>query len=404
MPNLNWLLFNNPVYDSTSAYFFDLTRTNITAASFSTIAQGGFGDANLEIEEPPARLIQLALDSFLMKRVVAYDGAGRVAYEGFVAEIDATLERQRFIRSMDQFSNRVYVEHKYRNGQGTPCAKGATCIGRQTRDEDDVATTQTQTEWGIKTATLDLNPFGHVAITDAQNAGDLYLRHSLRASAVDFQQYGEEPQPNHISLGIWGYYATLQWNIQTRKYATATEIATIVKGGLTSIVVGGGNLTSAPQFISSDHSDIATTGRTIKYNVQRKRMTFMDYIQGALIEGDSNARRLFFQILDNRRPRLFARPAAARFYATNDLDRIWNEQHTVIPPYMMRAGGYIATENFNESFDPIADIQTRRHTSLVDRTIYDDMTGRLSIPPPDNVISPERLLARTYRKTKKHLY
>lgn len=404
MPILNWQLFNNPVYDATSAYFFDLNRTNITAASFSTIAQGGFGDANIEIDEPPARLIQMALDTFLMKRVAVFDGAGRMAYEGFIAEIDATLDNQRFIRSMDTFANRVYVNHKYKNGQGTPCAKGATCIGRQTVDEDDVATTQTQTEWGIKTATLDLNPQGHITIADATDVGELYLRSSLRASAVDFQQNVDEPQPNHISLGIWGYYATLQWNYQTRSYRTATEIATIVKGGLTAITVGGGGLTSSPQFISTDHSDIATTGRTIKYNIQRKWMTFMDYIQGALVEGNSDARRLFFQILENRRPYLFARPAAARYYVTNGLDRVWNEQHTVIPPYMMRAGGYIATENFNESFDPISDIRTRRHVSHVDRTFYDDMTGRLSIPPPENIISPERLLARVWRGTKKHLY
>lgn len=401
MPNLNWLLFNNPVYDSTSAYFFDLTRTNITAAGFSTLAQGGFGDANIEIETPPARLIQMALDSFLMKRVVAYDGAGRMAYEGFIAEIDATMQNQRFVRSMDTFANRVYVEHKYKNGQGTPCARGADCIGRQTRNESNVATTITQTEWGIKANTLDLKPRGYVSIADAQDAGDLYLKSSLRASAVDFQQYTEEPQPNSLSLGIWGYYATLQWNMQNRGYRTATEIATIVKGGLTA---GSGSAGYTPQFISTDHSDIATTGRTITYNVNRKRMTFMDYVQGALIEGDSNARRLFFQILENRRPYLFARPAAARYSVTNGLDRVWNEQHTVVPPYMVRAGGYIATENFNESFDPISDILNRRHTSLVDRTSYDDMTGKLSIPPPENVISPERLLARVWRGTKKHLY
>ncbi len=392
MRSLTWQVHTNPFFDATSPLLFDFEHTDLEAAAFSTLAQGGFGDGQLTVKEPSPDFIRNAVDTWMMKRVVATDGAGRVAYEGFVAEIDARLNHHAYVRSIDAFSNRVRVAYKYQ-GQGS-CPKGASCSGTQVVNEADVGTSLTQTEWGIKEDSVDITGFGIVPAAVALGAGKTFLRQSLRAHTIDFQLGSDEPTDNSITLTLWGYYSTLQWRTQNRSFRTLTDIGTIVATAL--------SWRTGVQFISTDQSNIQTVGTTIRYNINAKKMPYQDYIQGAILNGDTNAKQLFFQILEDRKPYLFPRPAATRYVANYDDSRIWDKDHKVVPPYLVRAGSYILPETMNESLDPVVDILTRPHASFVNTTHYDDISGKLSIPPAEQVVSPERLFARARRNYRRY--
>jgi hypothetical protein len=262
------------------------------------------------------------------------------------------------------------------------------------------ATSTTQTDYGIKEDYLDITGFDNTNATIAADSGEKFLLNSLRARTLDFQLGDEEMRPNSLSFSIWGYYTTLQWRHYERAFKTAVDVGTIVstalaysKSSASSHAYGG----IAP-FISSDRSNIQTIGRSITHNQSGKPVILQDYIQGAIAGGDSNGKQLFFQILADRKPYLFPRAAAARYYVNYNDPRIYDSDHKLIPPYMVRAGGFILSETLNDTFDPINDVFQRARASYVSRTVYDDLTGKLTIPQPDTLATPERIIARTSRQ------
>ena len=102
---LHWVAYENPVYSSASSFWFDFSGIGLKESRFTTIAQGGFGDASIEIQEPSEGLIADWFDNGLTKRVVAWDGAGNMAWEGYVAEIEGTVGSHRYVRSIDSYCN-----------------------------------------------------------------------------------------------------------------------------------------------------------------------------------------------------------------------------------------------------------------------------------------------------------
>lgn len=389
---LAWRLHVNPLVDSDSPFFRDLMRLNLTVAQFSTYAQGGFGDGQISIEDPPDALLREACDHWLGKRVVATDPAGRVAYEGFVAEVSATHGQSNYKRTLDSFANKLFVEYSWAGsyaGYGK-CPKGRQCNGRIALNETDADVDpngSTQAQLGIKEEWFDIGAISLISPTTARAEGAIKLKDLLRARTADWQ--GGEAQPSQIMLTLWGYYATLQWRKQSRKYKTATEIATIVSAALTG----------KAQYLSSDYTNIAATGNTIKFNGSGDPIWLQDYINQAIGFGDSAGRRLFFQIWQDRVPYLFARNAAPRYYVRADDLHTRNGQHEIIPPYLVRAGGIVIDESVEHTMDRKADAMDYYYRTAIEQTDYDDVTEQLTVPPPTDVeMSAERLLARARRR------
>lgn len=389
---LRWAAYNNPVYDTSSAFWFDFSGLGLIKAGFSTYAQGGFGNAELEIDNPSEGLISDWFDNGLTKRIVAWDGAGNMAWEGFVAEIEATIGSHRYVRSIDDYCNRVFVDYVYGGGS---CPKGSTCNGRVQRNESDVTTATTQAEYGIKEKWVSM---GKSVTTSAyaRAAADLLLRKSLTARSIELSlKNNQELMSNTLRLSLFGYYSTLQWRKANFKVTYPTDIAEIVKRAL--------NLGHA-QFISNDTGMIESTGNTIKYNTNGTLMWTQDFIQGALIDGDSEGKDLYFQILENRKPVLFSRTTAPRYLARENDTRIWNKTRGIVEPHMMRAGAYLMMENFARPIEPAADMQRRDRITFIERTSYDDITETLTLPAPSTTtITTERLLARARRSVYKYI-
>lgn len=383
---LTWCLYENPVYDSTSPLVADLARHKLTGASFSTLAQGGFADGSLAFGEVSERFARNALENWLTKRVVATDGGGRIAYEGYVAQINATLNNTRMVRSIDPYANRLFVDYRYGGGS---CPKGQTCKGRVQRNESNVAETITQTLYGIKEEWVDFSGYGVLTSGLATNIADIKLVGMLRARDYSFQISEPHKQPNELSLNLWGYYTTLQWRKQSRTFRKLTDIGTIVATALTS--------NSKAPFINGDQSQINTLSVTRKWNPEGRAMWLMDYIQGAIAEGDANGLQVEFQIWENRMPYLKSRSTAPRYFVRYDDMRVWDANRALIPPYMVRAGGFMISENMLESGIPFGDVTQRAHASYVERTTYDDIAEQLNVPHSGQLPTAERLLARARR-------
>lgn len=388
---LAWRLSVNPIVNSNSPLFRDLARLNVTTAQFSTYAQGGFGDGEITIEDAPTALITEASDHWLGKRIVATDPAGRVAYEGFVAEVSATNGQSNYRRTLDGFANRMYVEFTFGGsyaGYGK-CPKKKTCKGVVVILETDADVDPngiTTTTLGIKEEWTDAAGSSVTSPTNARAQGVVKLKEKLRARTADWQS-AENAAPQ-ISLSLWGYYSTLQWRKQSKIYKSLTEIATIVNGALSG----------KSQYISTDRTHLDTTGNTVKFNGGAEKMWLQDYIQQVVAMGDSNGRRLFFQIWQDRVPYLFARSTAVRYYGRADSKYIWNAAHERVEPYLIHAGGILIDESIEHALDKRSDAIDTLYRTVIEQTTYDDVTETLTIPPPTEIeMSTERLLARARR-------
>lgn len=388
---LYWRLHQNPLVNASSPLLRDLSTGNLkfTTARFATIAQGGFGDAALAFASPPDEIIRDAVDNWLMRRVVATDAQGRIAYEGFVAGVHATMGHHAYVRSMDSFHNITVAEFQWAGshvGYGK-CPKGAQCKGRLYSFESDVDPVgRTLTLLGPKEFWFQAGK-GVIAPALAQEEGKVKLRELLKKRGVDIDT--EQAQPNALELMIWGYNATLKWQKNTVGYKKYTEVSQIVKD---SLYVAD----SAP-FISTDTAQIQTTGKTILFNAGHDPQWVFDLIQMAIAAGDSNARILFFQIWEDRRPWLYARATSPRYFSRSDDNHFYDASRAPIPDYMVRAGGIVVAESEDIGLDKYSDVLGRRYRGLIERTDYDDLREKVTVPAPtDVVMSEDRLMARAY--------
>lgn len=391
---LTWRLYSNPISDSTSPLFLDLSRYTISQAQFSTYAQGGFGDGVLTITSPNATDVRAAAENWLMKRVEATDAEGRIAYEGFVSEVDAQSGYHHYWRSMDGFANRVLVWFRYAKlATGYPkCPKGSICVAKLRLDEEDVSALNTQTDLGIKEKWLDLTPRGRIKTEDAEQEGYTLLLDKLAARSIDTQLGRDLEAPrDQITLSLWGYYSTLSWREQYKAIKTSTDVALIIQQALSA--------SNTAQFLSDDYAQIPLTGKSIKFNVDKKSLWLTDYIQGAIKTASPNNRALFFQVLEGRQAHLFTRSTSPRYFTRSDSNHIYNEARGIIPPYMVRAGGFVVAENADVAVDDYDDVLGRRYAGLVESTLYDDKKETIKIPPPSELkINVQRLLAKQKKK------
>lgn len=393
-PKLTWLLYANPVYVAASPLIRDLSKLKPSQAQFSTIADGGFADGTLQFDNVSPQLFDEIWETWLVKRVTAVDGAGRIAYEGFVSEISATRGYHTYNQTVDAFTNRVFVEYTYAGGT---CSGGATCYGRAQRNETNVDSTAiTQTTIGIKEEWLDATGNGTITSAMANAMGDKRLLERIYQRSNNYMLGGgAEAQPASITLTIVGYYATLQWRKQSIVVRYATPVETIINNLLT---VG-----AKCEFLNTSAYDYVSTGRSITYNSNAALYWISDYIQDIIASGDSNGRRLLFQIWEDRTPYLSKRATAPKYFSASNDFRVYNSDRGSVPAYMVRAGGYIMANDMRAAMDENTDVGLRRRASFIEQTTYDAINDTLTIPPPSEQVNIERLLARARKQARKHV-
>lgn len=388
LPLLTWDLYANPIGVPSTPWERNLSRLNVTEATFGTIADGGFGQATLSFDKVSLGLMEEALNDWKMKRVVVSDSAGNIPYEGFIAEINATYGHHVYTWSIDPFFNRAIVVYD-------TTVKGATVSKREFVNETDIdATYSSQTSLGIKEEWLDY-PFGVTIATQANAYGKQRMKRVLKPLMSSLHLgTGSAMAENNLTLTIMGAYGTLLWRKTTAKATSATEIATLLATDLTSG-------TYAQYLTTSDLTQLATTGRSVTYNTHSSPIRLQDWIHGLLTGGDNAGRRLFFQVGAGRIPVLYSRRTAPVYFSQGKDWRILNSDRGVIPTYMVAAGGYVQADDLTDNLDEPSDVIGRVRASLIEQTQYDALTDSLDIDPPADLTDTRRLLARYARQSRK---
>ena len=390
-PALTFRMFANPIANSASPFERNLSDLNPTEASFSTIADGGFGGASLSFENMPRSILEEAINDWRMKRVTFTDSAGFTAYEGFVAEIVATIGQHVYTWSVDAFFNRAVVSYQYAGGT---CPAGATCNGQEIVNETALdATYATQAQLGIKDGEIDNGPDKTTA-AQANLRGKRELADVLKPLLTRVTLgSGAQPQANSLQLTLWSAWSTLMWRKVNLRNATPGEIRSLIINALTT-----GN--KAQYIDTSDLTQMETTGRLIPYNTSASPMWIQDYIMGAIEQGNSVGKRLFFQIAAGRIPVLYTRKTAPSYFSKAGEWRILNGDKGAIPPYAVQAGGYLQADDLTVGLDEPTDVLARARVSLISETNYDALNDVLEIPEADDLLDTRRLQAKVWRKEK----
>lgn len=392
MPRLDWDLFSNPIANSASPHERSLSALMPLEATFETVADGGFGEARLEFDNVDDALIDEVLNTWMMKRVTATDAAADFAYEGFVFEYTVTDGYQTHTRSIDDFFNRAFVRYAT---QGGDCQPGATCYPDEQVDETDIdATYDSQSRIGIKEEWID-EDLQSEALANAR--GKQMMTRVLKPMFSSFQfGTGAEWQPKHLELTLVGGFATLQWRKNVLRYPSGNgvkEISAVLKNllayqGKSQYLDTEGD--TFPQFES--------TGRNIIYNSGGAPVWNQDYVLDIIAAGSSTGKRLFFQIAPGLIPVLYTRKTAPTYYAKDGDWRVFNTDKGSVPPYLVRAGGYIQADNLSAPLDETTDVIGRGRGGLVEQTTYDAINDRLDIPPPASLQDVRRIWARQRKK------
>lgn len=390
---LDWSVYNNPVLSDGNVYLPALhTRGVVTEANFSTLALGGFGDGALTLQNVPDALIFDAVGigsagSWLMKEIRAHDAQGARAYEGIIAEIHAKHGKHRYNRMLTPMFNRIRCEY----WQPDPLHPGRRRQGISQRND-----TTSQALYGIKEYRLDITSEGTMTQAQATSRADEFLQMSKLPHEFDFEigeKQGDDTENanegNELQIKLWGYWSTLKWRYTNFRVRTPTDLKTIFyRAGnnlsLYTLYLNGYYL----QFVDNTvTTNLSNTNISIRFNSEGALMTVQDFVNAICGYGDANLRRAYFQIWENRVGYLAVRSTAPTLYTRSRDGRAWSVNHTPIPAYLVRAGGYLVPDDFPSSLDDYSgDIANDPRASFVDATNYDDMTGltRTQEPQADN--------------------
>lgn len=390
---LDWTLFNNPVLSDGQVYLPLSSRFEVSEASFGTTAVGGFADATLTLRDVPEAVLLDAVGSgtnnWLMKELRVHDAQGVRAYEGIVAEVSAQRGRHRYNRSLTNLYNRARVEY----WQPDPLHAGKRRQGLLQLND-----APSQALYGIKEYRLDLTQEGTLTQAQATARGSEFLELSrlpqsfsldMGVGDLDAETLGAETR-NELQLKCWGYWATFKWRYTNFRVRTARDLSAIFyKPGnnlsLFTLYLNG----YYAQFVNrSDFTQLANCQISIVYNSTGSLQTMQDYILALMKYGDANLRRANFQLWENRTPYLAVRSTAAQVYTRSDDGRVWSVNHTPLPAYLARAGGYVIAEDYQGSLDDYSgDVKSDPRAQFMDATTYNDLTGitQTTAPQEDNL-------------------
>lgn len=361
---LTWLMYDDPIQsDTLLCYLTD--RFDIAQAGFATLADGGFGEGQLGLQDVPDAVMDDINDNWLGRRVTAVDGAGNICYEGYVTELEYGRGQHAFRRSLDSFFNEVRVTYIWDSNGNT-----------KTKTADDTAS---QARYGVKHIEVDVTAQGKMSDAQAAGLAQVYLNRytALKQHRTAIASGMSAIEDGNVSLTLWGYLSTLKWmGKASTGWPSSTDIGQIVSDVLTNTYAVGLN-----QFISTDMEFIETTGNTIKYTPTG--FTYADRIISDVVAyGDSNQLRLLFQVWGDRLARLISRPTTAAYYTTSQLVRVRDAGRAPIPPWTVRAGQYMVFEDLPVPHDSYAtDIDLDPRAILIEQTHWDDVGETLTIDP-----------------------
>lgn len=401
--NLHWLILdnvltsNNLVYDTARLVRGGDAPGRITAASFQTLATAGYGPGQLNFSGMPKAFIYNAIQNYLLNRVQAWDGGGHLAYEGFIAEIRATVDHYTYEVTTDNFVSQVRVkwtEADTQRGSGT--RDNSTTVPNSI--QKNAQATAAQAKYCIKEEDMDLTvsgggSYGVIDRTQALQAAQTYLAELINPIAPHYQYKPETSPPERtIEFTLWGYASTLNFQQDnTAIKPQRKDIGAVVKTLLQ---------TSHNQFIAtSDLTGIATVGTQVLYNTTGNWKRLQDMISELTQVGAPSFNRILFQVWEQRKPYIFVAPSSAGYFTRSDSAQVWSGQHAALYPWRVRAGQYMVAEDFPAPVLKYATVASDPRAYLIESTNYDDLTGAWDAAPQKK-LDTKRFLGRLKRGTR----
>lgn len=390
---LRWDLHQNPVLGNGEMMLPLSDAFAVTQASFGTGATGGFLDGRISLRDVPKSVVMDAVESnWLMTELRAWDAQGYRAYGGFVAEIEGVWGGQKFVRRLDPMFNRVRIHFWMPSG------------GKRVKAVRIVEDAASQARYGIKETLLDLSSERTMYEAAALNRGNEFLETVKVPQSFELEMSAARRGENGtLTLVTWGRWATLKWRIINMPVRTARELKEILHRAGTNkslFTLSGG---AVVQFVNqSDLTGLKTTGILATSNLSTSLTTVQEVIAAITKFGDANLRRAYFQIWENGQPFLAVRDVEAHYYTRSDDGRAWALNHTPVPPYMVRADGYLLIEDYATALgDYSADVATDPRAVFVNATTYDDIAESVKPREPQRDDLP--LLLGQVREGKRYV-
>lgn len=357
MRELRWDIYNNSVL-SNGALYLNLDDFETSQARYGTLRLGGLGDGALELVDVPKAIARDAVENWLMKEVRFTAPNGATPYAGFIGEVTVEYGYAILRRRVNWIGNRVWVRYLKR-GNTSGRAKKKLFV-------EDV---ESQARYGVRLLRVDLTTQGLMTTAQATQRATVllnkYKNFTSRARVA-------LPRRPRVRLALWSRWMTTNWNDVTLRYAKAKEIAVIVQDAL-----------EACQFVTADYADVNDVGTNVRYNSNAMTRAPQEVIMDVLPYGDSARRRLLLQIWDDGIPHLTSAPPTLGLYADTADARIWGSAHTPLPNWAVRAGDYMALEDWDDALDVLTDATADERAVLIEKTDYNALTDEIEVDSAD---------------------
>lgn len=355
----------------------DLTeRHNVTVARFETARIGGFVNGSIVIEGASYALVQEAARDWLMRDITMVDGGGEVAYNGYVGEISASYGYEKLRRRIDWIATQANIQYYKRHAS----KKGALVKGTlAVQDTDGIA------RYGTLVKVINLRKNGLLTTAQANQRAQVFLKRA--SDFIDIKYSNARKQPARIELTTFGYWTTLARREYKLRYTALTPVSTICRHVIQN---------TGQEFLSTSTELFDVSGdATIALNTNNQRQAVQEYITAAAKYGDANYDPLVIGVVEDRKLRVANVPQSIDLIFDPLTATLTDTSGGAIKPYLVRAGVRAIDRVYDAGLGE--DVYTNGNSFIVERTIFDAITGTFEFSRSD---PPEAEYLRR-RNTKK---
>ncbi len=330
----------------------------------------GFETARVAWTPTWAEVEEWARYDHLLRPMVAYTPDARIAWEGFLAEIEISIGTKKIAFSLKDMANRLVVRYSEPGG-----AQG---------ESGTYSNAASQALFGIKDRVINAAvALSAAASNQAQTvlAAIAYPRSKQSSSA------GTTRGELSISLTFWGKYALLDWLLTASTSTTSTQTSTQIASLLASYA-------TVNAFFSASAANITATGVSDTEYIEPDT-TYREKIERLLARGNSSQQPLAWGFYEGGvftvAPRASATPHIITYYESEASGQIRDQWQNVLDVWDVRPNAMAQIVDLIDAPTP-GSVETplRKYVARVTRSVRgEDVTVTLE---PDDTENLEDLL------------
>lgn len=330
----------------------------------------GFETARVSWKPTAQEIDEWARYDHLLRPMVAYTPDARIAWEGFLAEIEISIGTKKIAFSLKDMANRLVVRYSEPGGkQG---------------DSATYSNAASQALFGIKDRVINASVAASAA---ASNQAQTILNFIAFPRSKQPSSAGTPRGELSISLTFWGKYALLDW-LLTSNTSTATSATSIQIASLLTAYV------AINPFFSASAANITATGVADTEYIEPDT-TYREKIERLLARGNSSQQPLAWGFYEGGvftvAPRASASPSTITYYESEASGQIRDQWQNVVEPWDVRPNAMALVVDLIDAPTP-GSVETplRKYVARVTRSVRgEDVTVTLE---PDDTENLEDLL------------